>query len=506
MSEEPVQAEIVPYGRNPHVPDLIESVEGLIAKRKTLEKYASQALVPDHDYGVIPGTSRKNLLKPGAEKLLHIYGLFPRFTCTDKVEVWGGPEMVAYGGRPFFRYIYRCDVVWARNMGDGTLVDVVVANCDGEANSRESKYDFRWEPEFKLTPEQVEQATTQGWEREERVAKTSGKKFWWVKMPNADPFTLVNTLMKMAQKRAMVGATLIAVKASDLFTQDLEDMAPDTVKPDTAPKASAAPTPSASINLLVEEFSALLKEKAYTQAEVQALAMDVTHRECKTTRDFSPDELKSMVEAMRQGKGKKSAVAQAPAPAPTPKPEPEVNPNDVPATLGQVEPIMEFEKVMGKAAFDEASADFLGRKFDPSDVSEAEAKGLLEYLSANPDTKAAKRPDVDGKGVKIEASEWGKCGSAKKEGCGKEILWRKNPNTGRPQPLDPETGESHLKTCPKGTTFRKPTTPGAGPDDTKCATCDRIVDKASADIQKRIKKAPRCFTCIQKDQPAEVGF
>jgi hypothetical protein len=32
-----------------------------------------------------------------------------------------------------------------------------------------------------------------------------------------------NTLMKMAQKRAFVGATILAVGASDFFTQDLED-------------------------------------------------------------------------------------------------------------------------------------------------------------------------------------------------------------------------------------------------------------------------------------------
>ena len=34
---------------------------------------------------------------------------------------------------------------------------------------------------------------------------------------------MVNTIQKMAQKRALVAATLIATSASEFFTQDVED-------------------------------------------------------------------------------------------------------------------------------------------------------------------------------------------------------------------------------------------------------------------------------------------
>ena len=40
---------------------------------------------------------------------------------------------------------------------------------------------------------------------------------------NENPADLVNTIQKMAQKRALVAATLIAVNASEFFTQDMED-------------------------------------------------------------------------------------------------------------------------------------------------------------------------------------------------------------------------------------------------------------------------------------------
>ena len=39
-----------------------------------------------------------------------------------------------------------------------------------------------------------------------------------------DPYSLINTMLKMAKKRALVDAVLSATRSSDLFTQDLEDM------------------------------------------------------------------------------------------------------------------------------------------------------------------------------------------------------------------------------------------------------------------------------------------
>jgi hypothetical protein len=53
---------------------------------------------------------------------------------------------------------------------------------------------------------------------------------------------ILNTLQKMAQKRAFVGAVIMATGASDFFSQDLEDE-----KPSPAPKAfpqSEAPGPA----------------------------------------------------------------------------------------------------------------------------------------------------------------------------------------------------------------------------------------------------------------------
>ena len=44
------------------------------------------------------------------------------------------------------------------------------------------------------------------------------------RVPNPDTADQVNTILKMAEKRALIAATLIAVNASDYFTQDIEDL------------------------------------------------------------------------------------------------------------------------------------------------------------------------------------------------------------------------------------------------------------------------------------------
>src|SRR5712691_3578553 len=76
-------------------------------------------------------------------------------------------------------------------------------------------------------------ATWEGWggedckarsdRQEVRNAQKTGKPYTWFRVPNDDIFSQVNTLQKMAQKRAMVGAVLIATRASGFLTQDMED-------------------------------------------------------------------------------------------------------------------------------------------------------------------------------------------------------------------------------------------------------------------------------------------
>jgi len=77
----------------------------------------------------------------------------------------------------------------------------------------------------------IDRAIADGTAVETERKTSTGKKLqaWMIpgilyRVPNENIFDQVNTIKKMAQKRALVAATLVAVNASEFFTQDLEDL------------------------------------------------------------------------------------------------------------------------------------------------------------------------------------------------------------------------------------------------------------------------------------------
>jgi hypothetical protein len=62
-----------------------------------------------------------------------------------------------------------------------------------------------------------------------------------------NPYDVKNTLEKMAEKRSLVAAVLIGTAASDIFTQDIEDL-PNLVSEDSEPLASKPNTELAKTN------------------------------------------------------------------------------------------------------------------------------------------------------------------------------------------------------------------------------------------------------------------
>lgn len=145
------------------------------------QSVVNQTLVKDKDYGVIPGTNRPTLLKPGAEKILMILGLQSQYSIKDKVENWD---------EGFFSY-----TVQATLLHDGQLVTEGL----GSANTRETRYQLK------------------------SYDKAQHKKVW-DGSTYQDPYTLQNTVLKMAKKRAQVDAALTVGSLSDVFTQDVEDL------------------------------------------------------------------------------------------------------------------------------------------------------------------------------------------------------------------------------------------------------------------------------------------
>ena len=114
------------------------SIESAVERYNAVTEFVSRVLRPEVDYGVIPGTEKRTLLKPGAEKLTTFFGLSTRFELLERIEDWTGE---AHNGEPFFYYLYRCRL---------TRGDVLIAEGDGSCNSRETKY--RWRESQRLCP------------------------------------------------------------------------------------------------------------------------------------------------------------------------------------------------------------------------------------------------------------------------------------------------------------------------------------------------------------------
>jgi hypothetical protein len=176
-------------------------------RRQAMVDFVSGVMVKDKDYGVIPGTGDKpTLLKPGAEKLSTFFGLSPRFEVVSMIEDWTGKD---HDGEPFFNYHYRCSLYRG---------DLLAGQGEGSCNSWEKKYRYR-----NVYPNQATEEEKQNGRLEQRTGK-GGRPYSVYIVKNPNPADIVNTLQKMAQKRALVAATLIAVNASEFFTQDIEDM------------------------------------------------------------------------------------------------------------------------------------------------------------------------------------------------------------------------------------------------------------------------------------------
>lgn len=164
-------------------------------------------------YGTIKGCGDKpTLLQPGAEKIAYMFKLVP----TYKVE----REQLGGGHR---EYTVECTLT---SRGTGEVMGFGV----GECSTMESKYRYRWD----------------GYGRDRR------------RVENPDVADVWNTCLKMAKKRAFVDAVKSTTAASDVFTQDIEDM-PLYARP--APQAVAAQVaPAVDLNPVRSRF------KAYTSS------------------------------------------------------------------------------------------------------------------------------------------------------------------------------------------------------------------------------------------------
>lgn len=158
-------------------------------------QYLMQSVLKEGEhYGNIPGTRGKpTLFQSGAEKICLMFKLVPAYD-VSREELGGGHR----------EYTVTCTLT---QRGSGVTEGSGMGSC----STMESKYRYR----------------RRGGERSE----------------NPDIADVYNTVLKMAKKRALVDAVKSTTAASDIFTQDVEDL-PDWMlsqRPSEAQIADAGP-------------------------------------------------------------------------------------------------------------------------------------------------------------------------------------------------------------------------------------------------------------------------
>ena len=187
-----------------------------------IQEVMHKVMKKDEHFGVIPGCGDKPaLLKPGAEKLNMTFRMAPDPE-TEIIDLGGGHR----------EYRVKCIL---RAIESGRIQGAGV----GSACTMETKWRYRnAEPEItdKFIPKEYwDLKKTDPIKAQEMIG---GKGFvtkkidgnWMIakltgeKVEYDNPADYYNTCWKMAKKRALVDAVLTVTAASDIFTQDVEEM------------------------------------------------------------------------------------------------------------------------------------------------------------------------------------------------------------------------------------------------------------------------------------------
>lgn len=208
---------------------------------RAIQELMREGMTEGEHFGVIPGTNSKpTLLKAGAEKLCLMFRLAPRFIVNEKSLPNGHKDIEV-----------KCTLT---HINTGKFWGEGVGSC----STMESKYRYRagvGESTHVAVPKDF--WTLRKTKPAEAQALIGGKGYtykkdengvWWIhekidKTENPDIADVYNTVLKIAKKRAVVDATITATAASDIFTQDLEEIMPEKFENKPAPQKEEAYNP-----------------------------------------------------------------------------------------------------------------------------------------------------------------------------------------------------------------------------------------------------------------------
>ena len=188
--------------------------EEVINAHKELTAFVNEALEDGKDFGLVPGTERKTLMKAGAERLTAGFGLRPEFEVIEQD----------------VDHNYECHYAMTKwvTVADPGRAEKDRLKAEGLGRNRKNGNNWIWQ-----VPER-ESGTSLGLYRfvmrcrlllpdgrevGQGVGSCSSLEAKYIRAPR----DAENTVLKMAKKRAFVDAVLTTLGLSDRFTQDAED-------------------------------------------------------------------------------------------------------------------------------------------------------------------------------------------------------------------------------------------------------------------------------------------
>lgn len=209
------------------------SPEHVLQRRKAMTEIVKKALEENKHYGIIPGTEKPTLLKPGAEILANMFALRSEFK-VQRDDLPGGHR----------EYHITCTL---------THGSEVVSEGLGSCSTMEKKYRWRYgDPEptdLPIPPKywdvwKADKSRAQGMlPNGHRVTKIDG--VWRVakngeQVENPNIADCYNTCLKIAKKRAYIDGIITATAGSEYFTQDLDDFGPEDLPSSSSSSSSSS--------------------------------------------------------------------------------------------------------------------------------------------------------------------------------------------------------------------------------------------------------------------------
>lgn len=224
------QRNLVPSVDQSHLEIARYSTQEVIDQIKAIQSLMKEAMKEGEHFGKIPGCGDKLvLLKPGAEKLAFMFRLAPTYQIKIRDYDNGHRE-------------YEI-ITTLTHIPSGQVIGQGVGIC----STLESKFRFRYiDSPYKPSQSEAEKLKAAG---KGRWRKNGSSWIWQDKIESDNLADNFNTVLKMAKKRSLVDAILTATAASDIFTQDLEDLIIDEDDQITDGKAGDSSAALNKVNL-----------------------------------------------------------------------------------------------------------------------------------------------------------------------------------------------------------------------------------------------------------------